>query len=100
MLLALSEPMLLTVSVYVIGLDVVTFAGPALLTVKSASGPFGTPVTSTEEVAEAVNVVADFVPEAVAVLLMVVPLDEVTTPRMVTVQVAPPASVPPLQVTR
>ncbi|OPZ53799.1 MAG: hypothetical protein BWY91_01820 [bacterium ADurb.BinA028] len=42
---------------------------------------------------------ADRVPVIDAVLLIVTPLAAMTTPRIVTVQLAPPANVPPLQVT-
>ncbi len=75
--------------------------GPVLLMLRSGFGspPPVPPLTSTDTLPVVVKVCADLVPVTEAVLLSVVPSAAVTWPRMVTVQTAPPLSVPASQVT-
>ncbi len=83
---ALAVPVLLTVSVYVKSERIATFAGPVFCTLRSGSGPPGPePVTRVVALPDVLNVVADFVPVTVTVLLSVLPPGAFTSPRIVTV---------------
>ncbi len=66
---------------------------------RSGSGLPEPPWTRVWLLALVVKFCADLVPVTPAVLLSVDPDGAVTTPRMVTVQLAPPFRVPPLQLT-
>jgi hypothetical protein len=79
---------------------VATLVGPVLLRVRSgALPPPLEPWTRTWTEAFVVKFWADLVPDTDAVLFSVVPLAAVTWPRIVTVTVTPPATVPIWQVT-
>jgi len=97
---AFADPMLFTVRVYVIGELGGTVDGPFFAIVRSARGLDGEVETSVVAWPVDVNVCAERVPVAEAVLLIVVPSAAVTTPRIVPVHVWPPLREPTSHVTR
>src|SRR5262249_30934795 len=82
------------------GDDTTTLDGPVLAIVRSGSVVPTPLLISVLVVAVLVKFCAERVPVIEAVVLIVVPFDAVTTPRIVTAQEPLPSIVPPLQVTR